>query len=614
MTSNLDHAVALARQFQVDSVRMTSSAGSGHPTSSASAAELLSVLVTRHLRYDWSRPQRVGNDHLIFSKGHASPLLYSVFKAAGVVSDDDLMTKYRRAGSALQGHPTPELPWVDVATGSLGQGLPIGVGVAQAARVTGESYRVWVLCGDSELAEGSVWEALDTAARFQLGNLTVVADINRLGQVGPTELQWDMDRYVRRVEAFGCTAIVVDGHDVAEVDRAYTTAAESDGPVVILARTKKGHGYGEVENADNWHGKPLPAEIADQVIEQLGGVTDLRFTPLLPESADDRPERKPQSYTLPQYELGAKVAVRKAFGDTLVALGSDDNVVVADAEVGNSTYTLQFAAKHGDRFFQTYIAEQQMVATCVGMDVAGLVPYAATFAAFLSRAYDFVRMAGVSGVNIRLCGTHAGVEIGEDGPSQMALEDLAAMRAVRGSTVLYPSDATSTAKLTAALADREGVSYLRATRGAYPVIYGADDEFPIGGSRLVRSSDDDVVTVIAAGVTVHLALQAAETLAAQGVQVSVLDAYSIKPIDDAALARSAERTPAGLVVVEDHYPEGGLGSAVLESLARQDVSTRVRHLAVQELPGSGTSVALFGAAGISPESIAAAVQELAPQG
>ena len=474
---DLKLAGELAQQLRVDSVRSSTSAGSGHPTSSMSAADLLAVLVGRHLRYDWDEPANPANDHLIFSKGHASPLLYSVYKAVGVVSDDELMTKYRRFGSRLEGHPTPVLPWVDVATGSLGQGLPDAVGVALAGKYLDElPFRVWVLCGDSEMTEGSIWEALDKASHYKLSNLIAMVDVNRLGQRGPTELSWDLETYRRRVTAFGARALVIDGHDVREIDRAMAEAGDVSGdqPTVILARTRKGRGFSEVEDREGWHGKPLPPEMAERAIVELGGERDLVVRGPKPDSPSRAARDAGASSAdvkLPTYTLGDKVATRKAYGQTLAAIGVRRDIVAMDGEVSNSTYADEFAQEYPERYFEMYIAEQQLVAAAVGFSVRGYRPFASTFAAFLTRAYDFIRMAAISQANIRLAGSHAGVEIGADGPSQMALEDLAMMRAVQGSTVLYPSDATSAAALVAAMADRDGVVYMRTTRGAYPVLY-----------------------------------------------------------------------------------------------------------------------------------------------
>jgi transketolase len=618
---DLATAAELAAQLRVDSIRSSTSAGSGHPTSSMSAADLLAVLVSRHLHYDWDDPHAAGNDHLIFSKGHASPLLYSVYKAVGVVSDEELMTGYRRFGSRLEGHPTPVLPWVDVATGSLGQGLPDGVGVALAGKYLDQlPYKVWVLCGDSELAEGSIWEAFDKASYYQLSNLIVMMDINRLGQRGPTDLEWNLDAYARRAEAFGARVLTVNGHDLAEIDEAMATATDLTGsqPTVILARTIKGRGFSEVENKNGWHGKPFPPDMAARAIAELGGERDLvvrgprpdpaaAVTPPAPAAtADGAPA------AAPEYALGDKVATRKAYGDALLALGAvRPEVVALDGEVSNSTHADEFAHAYPGRYFEMFIAEQQMVAAAVGLSVRHYVPFASTFAAFFTRAYDFIRMAAISQANIRLSGSHAGVEIGADGPSQMALEDLAMMRAVQGATVLYPSDATSTAALVRAMADQPGISYLRTTRGAYPTLYETGESFPVGGSKVLRSGASDSVTLIGAGVTLHACLAAADQLAADGISARVIDLYSIKPVDTETLLAAVAATGGRLVVAEDHHPEGGLGAAVTDALLAAGPQTlRVAHLAVRELPGSGTSAELLAAAGIDAPHIAAAARDL----
>ena len=473
-TDTLDTATELtelAQQLRVDAVRMSSAAISGHPTSSLSAADLMAVLLGKYLRYDFGAPKDPGNDHLIFSKGHASPLLYAMFKAAGAIDDAELQT-YRRLGSRLEGHPTPRLPWVDVATGSLGQGLPIGVGIALTGKALDRlPYRVWVLCGDSEMAEGSMWEAFEQASFSGLDNLTAIIDVNRLGQRGPTRHGWDTGAYAARLRAFGWQAIEIDGHDVAAIDLAYAQAVQTPGqPTAIIARTKKGRGVSAIEDKEGAHGKPVPDE--QEAIRELGGVRDARVR-VRPPDRGQRPHAFPGgALNLPEYKVGDQVATRTAFGHALAALGTArPDVVVLDGEVSDSTRTEFFADEHPDRFFEFYIAEQQMIAAAVGMQVRGWVPYAATFAAFLSRAQDFIRMAAISRANIRLAGSHAGVAIGQDGPSQMALEDLAAFRAVHGSTVLYPCDANQATALTALMADLRGVSYLRVSRGDMPVIY-----------------------------------------------------------------------------------------------------------------------------------------------
>jgi transketolase len=600
----------LAQQLRVDSIRCSTQAGSGHPTSSMSAADVAAVLLTRHLRYDWKHPDRPENDHLIFSKGHASPLAYSLFKAAGAIEDAELLT-FRTFGSRLQGHPTPVLPWVDVATGSLGQGMPIGVGVALAGKYLDKlPFHVWALCGDSEVAEGSIWEGVDKAGHYRLSNFTAIFDVNRLGQRGETEFGWDVETYRRRVEAFGARAIVIDGHDLAQIDAALAEArASQDLPTVVIARTEKGRGVAEVENKDGWHGKALPKDLAERAIAELGGVRSLTVTSPVPDAVDApaRARGEGGAVELPTYEVGEKVATRKAYGDALVALGARPDVVALDGEVSNSTHADEFAKAFPDRFFEMYIAEQMLVAGAVGISVRGWTPFASSFAAFFSRAYDFVRMAGVSEVDLRLVGSHAGVEIGQDGPSQMALEDLASMRAIHSSTVLYPADANAAAKLTGEMADAKGIVFMRTTRGGYPVLYGRDEAFPIGGSKVLRSSANDQVTLIGAGVTVYNCLEAADELAGDGVTARVIDLYSVKPVDRDTLA-AAGRETGGLVVVEDHYPEGGIAAAVLEALA--DRPPRVAHCAVRGLPTSGTPAELMDAAGISPRHIVDAARSL----
>ena len=603
----------LARQLRADSIRCSTAAGSGHRTSSLSAADLIAVLLVTHLRYDWSTPKAPANDHLIFSKGHASPLYYAMLRAAGAIDDAELAT-FRKMGSRLEGHPTPILPWTDVATGSLGQGLPIAVGEALAAkRPLNAPFHVWTLTGDSELAEGSIWEGLDHAGHEGLSNFTAIFDINRLGQRGPTELEWNVDAYAARVKAFGCDPIVIDGHDVSAIDDALGRARQAERPTVIVAKTVKGKGVSFLENKEGWHGKALDPEQAKQALAELGAVASRTFATIKPDAWTPRPTppaKKPElaTYTEP-------LATRKAYGEALAALGAArSDVVVLDAEVSNSTHAEDFKKTAPDRFFEMYIAEQQMIAAAVGMQVLGLVPFASTFAAFMTRAYDFIRMAAISQANIRLSGSHAGVSIGEDGPSQMALEDLAMMRAVFGSTVLYPCDANQTARLVALMADQKGISYIRTTREKTPILYSDRlDDFRIGGSRIVRGGGaDDAVAVIAAGITVHEAVKAADQLK-DAVKVRVIDAYSVKPIDADALVDAVQTTGGLLIVVEDHWPEGGIGDAVLAALAAADVSgelVRFVHLAPREMPGSGKPAELLAAAGIDAAAIVAAVKDL----
>jgi transketolase len=592
----------LGQQLRVDAVRASAEVGSGHPTSSMSAADLAAVLLADHFRYDFEDPRSPANDRLIFSKGHASPLVYGLFRAAGAISEEEFMT-YRHFGSRLEGHPTPVLPWVDVATGSLGQGLPIGVGMALAGkRLDRLPFRVWVICGDSEMAEGSMWEAIEHAAFYELDNLTAIIDVNRLGQRGETMHGWDLSSYSNRLRSFGWHAIEIDGHDVEQIDAAYREAESTAKPTAVVAKTIKGKGYSKVEDQGGWHGKA----VAEEAVEELGGVRNI--TVALPKP--DGPARhrfEPSGSEWPQYDVGSEISTRKAYGEALAALGTERGDVVAlDGEVSNSTFSEIFRDAHPDRFFEMYIAEQQMIAAAVGMQVLGWKPFASTFAAFTTRAYDFVRMAAVSRATIKVCGSHAGVSIGEDGPSQMGLEDLAAFRAVNGSTVLYPCDGNQTAKLVRAMADVDGISYLRTTRSDTAVLYEPDDEFPVGGSKTLRSSDDDEVTIVAAGITVHEALNAADALAGDGVSVRVLDCYSVKPID----AETLRGLGTPIVTVEDHWAEGGLGEAVLAAVADLDERPPVTVLAVREMPHSGKPAELLAAAGIDADAIVAAVRAL----
>jgi transketolase len=597
----------LAAQLGVDSIRSSTAAGSGHPTSSLSSAHLLAVLWADHLRYDVGDPKNPANDRFVLSKGHASPVMFSMLKAVGAITDEQLLS-FRRFGSPVQGHPVPleDMPWIDVATGSLGQGLPIGLGMALAMRLDDSPARVWVLMGDSEVAEGSVWEAMENASFHGVSNLTAILDMNRLGQRGPTMLQWNGQAYVERARSFGWEAFEVDGHDVEAIDRAYRRAEASDRPTLVVARTEKGHGVSFLADAEGWHGKALREGEAARAIEELGGERHVSFTPPKPEPWSP-PEPTRGQLDLPTYEEA--VATRKAFGEALRALGAARSDVVAlDGEVANSTYTEDLAEVAPERFFELFIAEQAMLGAAVGMQVLGKVPFAATFGAFLSRAHDFVRMAAISRAAIRLCGSHAGVSIGEDGPSQMALEDLASMRAVHGSTVLYPADGNSTAKLTAAMAGLAGVSYMRTTREKTAALYAAGEEFPVGGSKTIARSDDDRVTLIGAGITLHECIGAAELLAGDGIPARVIDCYSVKPIDAVAV-RAALRETGTLVVVEDHWIEGGLGDAVLEAVASGgQLSGRVVKVAVTQMPGSGTAEELRDWAGISSAKIAERVR------
>ncbi len=593
----------LAAQIGVDSIRCTTEAGSGHPTSSLSCAHLLAVLYATHLRTDVGDPRSLANDRFVLSKGHAAPALYSTLKAIGAISDEQLMS-LRRFGSPIQGHPAPvpELPWIDVATGSLGQGLAVGVGMALATRLDGSGARIYVLLGDSEAAEGSVWEAVEAAAFHELGDLVAILDMNRLGQRGPTMHGWNAGSFLDRARAYGWHAIEVDGHDVAAIDAAYSEAAAVEAPAFIVARTQKGHGVSFASDVDGWHGKAMSQEQASQAIEELGGIRSLTITPPSP------PEFKPlvlgelRAEAAPSYH--EPVATRKVFGEALAWLaGHRRDLVVLDGEVGNSTYADDVQAVAPERFVQLYIAEQTMVGAQTGLQALGKTAFAATFGAFWTRAVDQVRMGSIGRAALRLCGSHAGVSIGEDGPSQMALEDLAVFRALHSSTVLYPADGNATVKLVTAMCDLPGISYLRTTREATPALYGADEDFAIGGSKVLRRGDADVATLIGAGVTVRECLTAADVLAADAIEVGVIDAYSVKPIDAPAMREALERTGL-LVIVEDHRIEGGLGDAVLDSLAGSGPLTgRVVKLGVHDMPGSGTPDEMRAWAGIDAASI-----------
>ena len=614
-TAGAEQWRALAQQLRTDSIRSSSGAGSGHPTSSMSAADLIAVLMSKYLSYDFDDPENPNNDHLIFSKGHASPLLYSAYKAAGAISDEELLT-FRTFHSRLQGHPTPQIPWVDVATGSLGQGLPIGVGVALAGKYLDKlPYRVWVLCGDSEMAEGSMWEAFQHASYYKLDNLVAILDMNRLGQTRETMDGWNGDHYVARAEAFGWNTIQIDGHDPEQIDQAYAEALDQTGaPTLIVAKTKKGRGVSFLEDVDGMHGKPVSEDQEQAALEELGSTDDLLVEVRKPDpgSGENFTAGLTGHPELPTWEVGDEEATRGAYGAALKALGgAREDVVALDGEVSNSTKSEEFAEEFPERYFEMFIAEQQMVAAAVGMSVRHRVPFASSFAAFFTRAYDFIRMAAISGANIRLSGSHAGVSIGEDGPSQMALEDLAMMRAVHGSTVLQPCDANQTARLVAEMADTDGIVFLRTLRPKTPVIYDPSEDFPIGGSKILRSSDEDVVSVVATGITVHEAVKAAEELHDSGLAVRIIDAYSIKPIDGETLRAAARATGGNVVAVEDHWPEGGLGEAVLSALSEQANTLHFEHLAVGDMPGSGKSEELMDAAGISANHIADAVRKLA---
>ena len=604
----------VATRLRIASVRATSAAGSGHPSSCCSAADLVAALFFGHMRFDPRDPRNHDNDRFVLSKGHAAPLLYAAWAEAGFVPRDDLL-KLRQIDCDLEGHPTPRLPFVDVATGSLGQGICAAVGIALNARRIGSDYRTYVLIGDGESAEGSVWEAAQVADRYRLDNLCGITDVNGFGQSRATQWGHDMGAYQQRWEAFGWHAVVVDGHDVGAILAALEEAAGTTGrPTMILARTVKGKGVSLIEGTDGWHGKPIgPGADLDAALDELNGRLGPRTAipaippPVRSDAAAQVPAGPPRLPSPPAYERGSRVATRTAYGDALAALGAaDPRIVALDADVGNSTFSQTFENAHPDRFVETYIAEQAMVGAAMGLASRGAIPFPSTFAAFLTRASDFVRMAGIGGMNVKLAGSHAGVSIGEDGPSQMALEDLAMMRAVPGCAVLYPCDAVSAARLVEAAAGRDGMVYIRTSRPKTPVIYGPDEEFAVGGSKIVRESPDDAATVVAAGVTLFEALRAHDLLAAEGIPLRVIDAYSVQPVDRGALVDAARRTGGRLITVEDHYPAGGLGDAVSEAVAADGIV--VERLAVRGVPRSGRPDELLDRFGISASHIADAVR------
>lgn len=606
----------IATRLRIDSVLATSATGTGHPTSCASAAELMAALFFAELRYDAKDPQHPGADRFVLSKGHAAPILYAAWAEAGLFDRSELL-KVRDISSDLEGHPTPRLSFVDVATGSLGQGICAAIGSALNARRIGSDYRTYCILGDGESAEGSVWEAAEVAAQDGLDNLCCITDVNGLGQSRPTMWQHDLEQFARRWRAFGWHAIVVNGHNLNQVLDALAEAKATKGkPTMIVAGTVKGKGISFTEGKDNWHGKAFKkgeeldtvlAELHAQFVPQPEGV-DLAKSVAKPASRPADPAA-PTALPAPAYTLGEEIATREAYGAALAKLGAADSRVVAlDADVKNSTFSDKFEKVFPQRFYQNFIAEQVMVGSAMGLAARGAIPFPSTFAAFLTRAADFVRMAAISNVNVKLAGSHAGVSIGEDGPSQMALEDLGMFRSQPNFVVLYPCDAVSTEKLVAEMAWHKGPAYMRTSRPKTPVIYGPDEQFPIGGLKVVRTSDADVVTVIGAGVTLFEALKAHDQLKAEGIAIRVIDLYSLAPIAKDALIEAGNATKGRIITVEDHYAAGGIGDAVSEAVSEAGI--RVQRIAVREIPRSGKPDELVEHYGISAKSIVAAVKAL----
>jgi transketolase len=598
----------MAQKLRRHSLESTTRAGSGHPTTCMSAADIVSVLFFDEMRFDPADPSGRGADVFVLSKGHAAPLLWAALKEAGCI-DHDLLT-LREITSPLEGHPTPLVPWVRVASGSLGQGLSAAAGMAWARRRDAEPGRVYCLLGDGEVAEGSVWEAAAFASFYRLGNLCAIVDVNRLGQSGPTMYEHHLETYEARFNAFGWQTAVVDGHDVAQVRAAFERARAVDGkPFALIAKTFKGRGVSFLEDKDNWHGKPVKkGEELQKALAELGD-TDIHI-PVAARRYPDAPAEtaSPELRATPDYTLGQEVATREAYGTALAKLGVlSPRVVALDGDTKNSTYSERFKAVAPERFAESYIAEQNMIGAALGMSTEGKIPFASTFACFLTRAYDFMRMAVYSRPrHLVICGSHAGVSIGEDGASQMALEDLAMMRALLATTVLYPSDAVSAERLVVAAARTPGIVYIRTSRPKTPVLYGNEEPFPVGGSKTLRASERDAVTVVAAGVTLHEALAAHDRLAAEGIAIRVIDLYSVKPLDVDTLLRAAAET-RGIVTVEDHSVHGGIGEAVAAVVAGR---ARVELLGVREIPRSGRPAELLAAHGIDAAAIARAVRRL----
>jgi transketolase len=583
-----------------------------------SAADLTAAVFFYAMRYDVANPKNPVNDRFVLSKGHAAPLLYAAWAEAGAFPVERLKT-LRQFTSDLEGHPTPRLPWVEVATGSLGQGLSCGVGMALNSKYLDKiDNKVYVLMGDGEAAEGSVWEAAELASYYKLNHMIGIVDVNGLGQSQRTMYGHDTEVYRRRFESFGWHAVAIDGHDMAQIINALDEAMKvSDKPSMIVAATKKGKGVSFIEDKEGWHGKALKkGEEMDRALAELEANSldtkglkmkppEGRTPPGVTASAAPSKEKSAASH----YHLGQEVATREAYGEALARLGDDNPLVVAlDGDTKNSTYSEKFMKAHEGRFFESFIAEQNMVSAAVGLGAMGKIPFASTFACFLSRAFDQVRMAAISQANLKLCGSHSGVSIGEDGPSQMALEDLAAFRAIEGSSVLYPSDAVATEQAVQIAAEHHGIFYIRTSRPKTPVIYPADERFELGRAKVVRRSDDDKLTIVAGGVTLFEALAAHDELKAEGISVRVIDIFSLKPIDEETLRASGQETNNMMLTVEDHSGAGGIGEAVAGAVSRSGIG--VHQLSVNELPRSGKPEELLAAYGIDRAGIVRAVKSL----
>ncbi len=605
----IDTLEEIGKLIRYYSLTMSTAAGSGHPTSSLSATELMAgLLFGGTFRYDLNHPDNPNNDQLIFSKGHASPLFYSLWAAAGAVSEEELMT-FRKFGSPLEGHPTTRFRYTAAATGSLGQGLSMGVGMALNAKYLDKlPYRTYVLLGDSEMAEGSQWESIQIAAYYKLNNLIGIIDVNRLGQRGETMYGWDLDAYARRIGVFGWETMKIEGHSYEQILEAYEKACDSEKPVMIIAKTIKGKGVSFLEDKNGWHGVPLKKDDLERALKELGEFDHSvrgEITPpekLVPQSLETKPAGAVE------YSTEKPVATREAFGKALVRTYPHYPAIVSlDAEVSNSTEAAIFQKEHPERFFEMFIAEQNMVGAAVGLSRHRKIPFVSTFAAFLTRAFDQIRMSQYSDANIKFVGSHAGVSIGQDGPSQMGLEDIAMFRAIPGSVILYPSDAVSADRMVELAAEHQGIVYIRTTRMATPIIYNAGESFTIGGSKVLRRSDRDVAAIVAAGITLHEALKAYDELIRQGISVRVIDLYSLKPLDEATLRDAANSTDF-IVTVEDHYPAGGIGEEVRAALT--PLTAPVYSLTVHKRPMSGLPQELLDYEEISEKAIVAKIKEI----
>ncbi len=611
---NTDKLPEIAKLLRYYSLVSTTEAGSGHPTSALSAADLMAVLMFGGFyRFDLNNPEFFNNDRLIFSKGHAAPLLYALYAVAGKVSEKEMLS-LRKFGSKLEGHPTMEFQYTEVPTGSLGQGLSVGVGMALNAKMDNLDYRTFVLLGDSEMAEGSVWEAMEIAAYYKLNNLIGILDVNRLGQRGETLYGHDLDAYRKRAEMFGWEAVMIDGHDINQIKAAYTKVLQvKNKPAIVIAKTLKGKGVSFIEDKDGWHGKPLSREELDRAFEELGKVDKTLVGTLAMSEKTEEPRTKnqePSKIQITNYKKDDKMATRKAYGNALANfVDVNSNIVVLDAETSNSTYSESIKRTHPEKFVECFIAEQNMVGMALGFSRRGKIPFVSTFAAFFTRAFDQIRMSQYAGSNIKFVGSHAGVSIGEDGSSQMALEDIAMFRTNLGGVVLYPSDAVSTEKLVAEAVKHKGNVFIRTTRAATPILYSEKEEFKIGGSKTIKSSSSDQVTVIGAGITLHEALKAYEELQKERINIRVIDLYSIKPLDIDTLQKAAKETKI-IITVEDHFAEGGIGEAVAGALCTYSVHHMLKSLAVKKMPKSGKPAELLGYEEIDIKAIIKKVREL----